>query len=399
MLNAQVAKWQVGRTQVAEPDIADDVRRVLEALQRQSGVNPEAATERRAVEAITALALQPTLLAALQQRRDRREAIRDVATRYAFAALMEGGKALGELDALSQALVHRALDVIEKRAHQIERRRGENPLDVDPGLLLGICKSLSRYDCRKPMGGHIQWKLEHYESAVSRAMRQIKHLVTRPEVTEAFVDFVLDAAAPDVLKAQWLQLARGGGLTGVDYAETIRFFARPETAAFVKGFAATVQTARTLYAEVEYAEVVWGGKRKLSARRSQGYLETALAELERPDEVWLDGGNDGEEDEADERTGRHEVIADTEELRQREGWSNLLHREPFEVWLTRQALEARPDDVLWQAGGWLYLEGLQPEAVAAQGLADAKTVAAVQARMATLRADPDVWQTWMATML
>ncbi len=399
MLNAQVANWQVARTLAARPDIADDIRHTLEALQRQVGVKPEEITERRAVEAITALALQPALLAALQQRRDRREAIRDVATRYAFAALMEGGKALGELDALSQALVHRALDVIEKRARQIERRRGENPLDVDPGLLLGICKSLSHYDCRKPMGAHIQWKLEHYESAVSRAMRQIKHLVTRPEVTEAFVDYVLDAAAPAVLKAQWLHLARGGGLTGVDYTETIRFFARAETADFVKGFAATVQTARTLYAEVEYVDVVWGGKRKLPAKRSQGYLEMALSELERPNEVWLDGGDEDDEDEADEHAGRHEVIPDTEELRQREAWSNLLHREPFEVWITRQALEARPDDALWQAGGWLYLDGLRPEAAVAQGLADAETVAAVQTRVAVLRADPEVWQAWMATMV
>lgn len=399
MLNAQVAKWQVGRTQIAGSDVADEIRRTLETLQRQIGVNPETTAERRAVEAITALALHPTLLAALQQRRDRREAIRDVATRYAFAALMEGGKALGELDALSQALVHRALDVIEKRARQIERRRGENPLDVDPGLLFGICKSLSHYDCRKPMGGHIQWKLEHYETAVSRAMRQIQYLVTRPEVTEAFVDYVLDAAAPAVLKAQWLQLARGGGLTGVDYTATIRFFAEAETTAFVKGFAATVQTARTLYAEVEYVDVVWGGKRKLPAKRSQGYLETALAELERPNDVWLDGGDVGEEDENDDHVGRHEVIADTEELRQREAWANLLHREPFEVWITRQALEARPDDALWQAGGWLYLEGLQPEATVAQGLADAETVAAAQARVATLRADPEVWQAWMATMV
>ncbi len=399
MLNAQVAKWQVGRTQVAGSDVADEIRRTLEALQRQIGVNPVDTAERRAVEALTALALQPTLLAALEQRRDRREAIRDVATRYAFAALLEGGKALGELDALSQALVHRALDVIEKRARQVERRRGENPLDVDPGLLLGTCKSLARYDCRKPMGGHIQWKLEHYESAVSRAMRQIKHLVTRPEVTEAFVDYVLDAAAPDALKAHWLQLARGGDLTGVDYAETIRFFAQAETVTFVKRFAATVQTARTLYAEVEYVDVVWDGKRKLPVKRTQGYLETALSELERPNEVWLDGGDDGEEGEANERAGRHEVIADGEDLRQREAWGNLLHREPFEVWITRQALEARPDDALWQAGGWLYLDGLRPEAAVAQGLADAETVAAVQARVAMLRADPDVWQAWMATML
>ncbi|MEA3397493.1 MAG: hypothetical protein U9R05_08530, partial [Chloroflexota bacterium] len=218
--------------------------------------------------------------------------------------------------------------------------------------------------------------------------------VTRPEVTEAFVDYVLDAAAPPVLKAQLLQLARGGGLRGMNYEATIRFFARPGTVAFVKGFAALIQTARTLYAEVEYADLPWRGKRKLPRDRRQGYLDTALAELERPTEVWLDRQGD---DAGTSGASRHERIPDAEAYRQQESWGNLLHRESFEVWLTRQALAARPDDPLWQVGRWLYLEAVPPAAVVKRGLADAATVAAFQARVATLHADHNVWQTWLAT--
>ena len=370
------------------------IRETLEALQHQALTGPPPAQDARAVASIVALALQPEVFAALQQRRDFQEAVRDIATRYAFQRLLSEGVALGELNELSQALIYRTFDVIEKRARQVARKRGENPLDVEPDLLLSISKSLARYVPRKPMGGHIQWKLEHYESAVSRVMRQVKHLVTRPEVTEAFVDYVLDAAAPPVLKAQLLQLARGGGLRGMNYKETIRFFARSETVAFVKSFATMVQTARTLYAEVEYADIPWRGKRKLPRERRQGYLDAALAELERPTEIWLD--QQGDDNDAD-GASRHECIPDAEAYRQQESWGNLLHRESFEVWLTRQALAARPNDPLWQVGRWLYLEAVAPAAVVERGLADAATVAALQARVAILHADPDIWQTWLAT--
>lgn len=401
MLSAKVVT--VGQVppqpKTAQPEcsqVVAKIRETLEALQHQALTNPATAQDARAVAASVALALQPAVFAALQQRRDFQEAVRDIATRYAFHRLLIEGVALGELDGLSRALIRRVFDVIEKRARQVARKRGENPLDVEPDLLLSISKSLARYVPRKPMGGHIQWKLEHYESAVSRAMRQVKHLVTRPEVTEAFVDYVLDAEAPPMLKAQLLQLARGGGLRGMNYAETIHFFARPETVSFVKSFAATIQTAHTLYAEVEYADIPWRGKRQLPRDRRQGYLDMALAELERPTEVWLD--RQGDDDDAD-NASRHECIPDAEAHRQQESWGNLLHREPFEVWLTRQALAARPDDPLWQVGRWLYLEAVAPAAVVERGLADAATVVALQTRVATLHADPEVWQTWLETRM
>jgi hypothetical protein len=232
--------------------------------------------------------MQPDVLAALRERRDRQEAVRDLATRCAFAALMEQGHAVYELGPLYQALIQHTLDTIYERARQVEARVGEDPLDEEPGLLHSVCKSLSRYVPRKPMGAHLTWKLNHYESAVSRALRQIEHLVKLPQVTGQFVAHVLDALVPDVFKGELLQLARGGGRTGVNDEAVIRFFALPATVAFVKQFADSVQTARTLYAEEEYEGIAWQGKRRLPASRRQGYVEAALARLERLEEVSLD---------------------------------------------------------------------------------------------------------------
>jgi len=267
----------------------------VEALYRQTlkhsmaSLSDRGTSERRAVVGeIVALGMQPEILAALRGRKDPDEAIPDLVTRYAFAALMLDGRAFHELDLLSQAMIQHTLNVIYKRAYQVARRMGEDPLDEDPGLLLSLCKCLSRYVPRKPIGAHIQWKLEHYEGAVSRAIRQIENLVKRPEVAGAFVAYVLETALPDELKAQLLQMARGGGRTGLDYKATIRFFALPATVEFVKGFAGTVQTARTLYDEEEYEGIAWHGKRRLPAKRRQGYLETALNRLERRQEASLD---------------------------------------------------------------------------------------------------------------
>jgi len=368
----------------------------LEALQRSTLTGPASAHDIQAVDNIMALALQPDILAALRRRQDMHEAVRDVATRYAFHQLLMEGVNLGELDTLSRALIRRVFELIDKRARQIARQRGENPLDVESGLQLSICKCLARYVPRKPMGAHIQWKLEHYESAVSRAMRQIKYLVTRPDVTSPFIDHILDTKASPLIKGQLLKLARGGGLRGINYAEVIRFFAQPDTVAFVKRFAATVQTARTFYTEVEYADIPWRGRRRLPKGRRQGYLDAALAELERPTDIWLDQLEDAGNSD---HSSRHEHILDAEAYRRAESWTNLLHREPFEVWLTRQALAAQPQDPLWQVGRWLYLEGRSPLAIIAQGLADAATVATLQAQVATLRADPDIWQMWLATCM
>ncbi|MBN1935621.1 MAG: hypothetical protein JW934_13215 [Anaerolineae bacterium] len=246
-------------------------------------------TERRRVIAgIIELGLQPEVLAALRQRRDPPEAVRDLATRYAFAALMIEGCAFADLDPLSQAMIRYTLGVIYKRAFQVAQHFGEDPLDEDPGLLLSLCKCLSRYLPARPMRAHIQWKLDHYESAVSRALRQIENLVTRPEIAPDFAAFVLSTALPNPFKAQLLHMARGGGRSGLNYEAVIRFFALDETTAWVKRYAGDVQTARTLYDEQEYADIPWRGKRHLPQDRRQGYLDAALASLDRREQESLD---------------------------------------------------------------------------------------------------------------
>lgn len=359
------------------------LRQSVEALQRQACRDGDRDGDRdeRAVGDIVRLGLRPEIQAALRGRRDAPEAVRDLATRYAFEALMTQGRAFHELDAMSQALIQRTLDIIYKRAAQVTKRAGEDPLDEEPGLLLSICKCLSRYVPKRPMGAHISWKLQHYESAVSRAMRQIENLIRRPEVTEQFAAYILDAAIPDVFKAQLLQLARGGGREGVNYEAVIRFFTLPATVEFVKGFAGKVQTARTLYAEDEYHGMAWQGQRRLPIERRQGYLEAALAQFERQQEVSLDT------DDFD----LHDVVG------ARPTWStDAMRSESFEVWITRRALEARPDDPLWQAGEHLFVKGLPLDEIVARGLADRETLAAAQERMESLRADPDMWRAWMA---
>jgi hypothetical protein len=357
---------------------------VARLLRRVVGSSPSGEGQ-HVVDEIVHLGMQPDVLIALRGRRDRQEAVRDIATRYAFQALMEQGRAIEELDPLSQALIRRTLDVIYKRARQVEWRVGEDPLSEDPNLLLSICKSLGRYVPRKPMGAHITWKLRHYESAVSRAMRQIENLVRLPQVTGPFVTYVLDAGVPDVLKAHLLQLARGGGRSGMDYEAMVRFFALPATVAFVKRFAGDVQTARTLYAEEEYESIPWCGQRRLPAKRRQGYLEAALARFERVEEVSLDA----------EDLDMHDLLpADR-------AWpgASALHNESFAAWVTRRALEARPDDPLWQAGDLLFVRGLSPGEIVKRGLAEPEMVAAAQERVEALQADPDVWQAWMAATL
>lgn len=347
--------------------------------------------ERAVVEKIIALAQQPDVLAALRKRKDPQEAARDLVIRYAFQLMLAEGWDSAALDALSRAMIQRTLDVIYKRAAQVARKVGEDPLSAEPELLLRLCESLARHTLHQPVGAHIQWKLEHYEGAVSRAMRQIKHLVTRPEVTEAFVAFVLAAdtpEAPAVLKAQLLHLARGGGLTGLDYAATIAFFAEPATVAFVKIFAKTVQTARTFYAEDEYTGIPWRGQRRLPQRRRQGYLEAALAQLARKEDESLDS----------EDFDLHSSVGE-QGYEATEDQANLLHRETFAVWLTRRALDARPDDGLWQAGRHRYIDGRSCAEIVARGLADQATLDALQMRVDALRADPEIWHLWVQSAI
>jgi hypothetical protein len=345
--------------------------------------------ERRAtVDAIVQLGIAPKMNQALRGRRDPGVAVKDLATRYAFEALVEQGRPVQGLDPLSQELVQATLEMIEKRAKKVAARLGENPLEEDHGLLLAICRGLARYVPKRPMGAHITWKLNHYEGATSRAMRQLKNLMRHPEVRDAFVAFVLEAEASDELKGRLAGFARGDdSLKGAKYADVIRFFARPETVALVKRFASTVQTARTLYAEEEYYDIAWQGKRRLPVNRRQGYLDTALARLEQDDLHSLDSSD----------VDFHDLLAsDTQDPSA--GIIRLRH-ESFEHWVIRQALEARPNDPLWQAASLLYQQGLQPGEAVQRGLANAEMLAAAQARVEALQADPNVWGAWMAATL
>jgi len=266
------------------------LRRSVEQLFRQALEHEDRDLDgmEAAADALVELGLRPKVFEALCQRRDPQEAVRDLATRYAFAQLMIENRRFQDLDPLSRMMIRHTLDVIYKRAFQVAERTGEDPLDEDPGLLISICKCLSHYVPRKPLRAHITWKLRHYEGAVSRAMRQIENLVRRPEVTKSFAALVIEASLPDTFKAQLLQMARGGGRAGLDYGAVIRFFARSSTVSWVKRWADTVQTARTLYCEEEYEGIPWRGPRRLPRRRRQGYLEAALASLARRDEVSLD---------------------------------------------------------------------------------------------------------------
>ena len=388
------------------------LRKRLVALCRRLLGNSDAWTRDarllRALSEIAYLGLQPDTLKALHARHDPDEAIADLATGYAFARLMRDGLPFHELDLLSQALIQRTLKLIYARAERLEGSFGENPLDEDPGLLLSLCRSLAGYVPHKPVGGHIAWKLMHYEGAVSRAMRQIEHLTGDPAVTEAFVAFVLAAELPEEIrrrveetgadgvaafKARLALMARGGGRGGLDPVATIRFFALPATVAFVKRFAGALQPARTLYAEEEYAGWLWVGKRALPRQRRQGYLEAALWQLERQQQA--KSGTVGlDPDETDEPEDTAAVDPAASDL-----LSRSLRSRSFERWVVETALEHRPEDPLWRAGELLYVRRLTSAEILRAGLADEATLEAVAARMEALRADDDLWQSWLEATL
>lgn len=374
------------------------LRQAVARLQRQVVGQPQNDHDRCVIEEIVNLGMQPDLLAALRQRHDPQEAVRDLATRYAFAALMVEGRPVYELDTLSSTLIQHTLNDVRQRAARLVRRLKVNPLQADDGLLLSICRTISHYTLHKPMGAHISTKLKLYESDVRRAMRQIRHLVTRPDITASFLTYVSEVDTPEGLKDQLRQIAEEGKLEGVDYEAVIRFFARPETVAFVKRFAGTVQTARTLYTEEEYAEIAWRGKRRLPDKRRQGYLEIALAYYKRYQDVSLDAPRKTQhgDDDADWYEVLPQMAADDDLA-----WTrvNALHKESFEVWVTRHALDTRPHDPLWQAGELLFVQGLSPDEIEAQGLADHETLAAVRERVEALQANTDVWHAWMATTM
>lgn len=362
----------------------------------------------RALGEIVCLGQQPDMLAALRTRQDPDEAIADLATGHAFARLMQDGLPFQQLGPLAQALIQRTLTQIYARAERLERSFGENPLDEDSGLLLSLCRSLAGYVPRKPLAGHIAWKLAHYEGAVSRAMRQIENLTRDPLVTEAFVAFVLAAELPEEIrrrveetgadgvaafKARLALLARGGGRRGLDPVATIRFFALPATVAFVKGFATTLQPARTLYADEEYTALAWAGKRALPHQRRQGYLEAALWQLERQQQA-KSGTLDLEPDELDDPDAAPATDPAAQEM-----LAKTLRDRSFERWVVETALEQRPADPFWRAAALRYVRRLTTAEILAAGLADAATLEAVAARLAELRADDDLWQSWLEATL
>jgi|GEM_PF-1110715 len=389
------------------------LRQAIETLYRHTvGQSAHDAAARRAAAEIVHLGMCSPLLAALRGRHDPEEAVRDLATRYAFGELMLQGRPFAELDPLSQALIQRTLDVVYKRAGQVERRTGINPLEVDGGkrpLLLTLGEEIARHTLQRPIGRHIQWKLDHPETAVSRAVRQIENLVRHPAIQEAFAAHVLGAAVPeeimpatrtaDEFKAGLLLLARGGGRSAVNYEAAIRFFALPETVAFVKRFAGYVQTARSLYPEEEYQDVPWQGRR-LPQDRRQGYLDAALAELEQNRVKALDPLPKNEVDSArpvraESRLAQAAGPDDEDACDLVEAGRPVRLREPFAAWITRRALAHRPVDPLWQAAALLYLRQLTPDQIAAQGLAAPEVVTAAQEKVAALRADPEVWRIWL----
>ena len=375
------------------------------------------------VEAIVQLGLQAEIQTALNERCDTAEAIRDLATRYAFAQAVNCPHA--PLDHLSQVMVARTLARIDQAAERAARMLGENPLDEDQGLVQSLYTSIAKFEPRKPIWRHIQYKVGRYESAASRCIRQIANLVHEPRVRCAFAEFAnahvqvahlpaylvtllvngvaaaetADATAPmhpqdaaskavQEFRQGLIRMARGGTRTGLPVEATIRFFALPETVGFVKQFATWLQPARTLYAVAECADLPWAG-RKLPATCRWGYLEAALAQFERqhpaaaftPD----DDGDGGSREPAD-------LQAETRLAR-------VLHSATFPQWVVATVLEAHPADPFWQVMALLYRDELPPAAVIAAGQADAATVAAAQARMAALQADPELWQTWLETTL
>ncbi len=363
----------------------------------------------RALTEIVHLGLQPTMQAALRGRLDADEAVSDLATRFAFQQLMTEGRPCEALDPLSQALIRRTLTRLYAQADALERSFGENPLDEDQGLLVSLCRSVAGYVPHKPLGGHIAWKLAHYEGAVSRASRQIENLVRTPAVTEDFVAFLLAAELPEEIrlrceetggtdgvpafKARLALMARGGGRSGLDPVATIRFFALPATVAFVKRFAATVQPARTLYAEEEYAGLAWAGKRALPREHRQGYLEAALWQLERQQQA-RSGTLLLDPDVRDESADPSKIDPASQDR-----LAAALRSRTFERWVVETALEHRPVDPFWRAAELLHVRRLTHAEILRAGLADAATLEAVAARLAELAANDDLWQSWLEATL
>jgi hypothetical protein len=81
--------------------------------------------------------------------------------------------------------------------------------------LLGLCKSLIRYTPRKPMGAHISWKLNHYESAVHPALFQ-----TRATIPAASYHSISDIQMAD----SWLFVSTVASKTWMPISNTLSLF-------------------------------------------------------------------------------------------------------------------------------------------------------------------------------
>ena len=79
--------------------------------------------------------------------------------------------------------------------------------------------------------------------------------------------------------------------------------------------------------------------------------------------------------------------------------AKTLRDRSFERWVVETALEQRPADPFWRAAALRYVRRLTTAEILAAGLADAATLEAVAARLAELRADDDLWQSWLEAPL
>lgn len=360
----------------------------------------------QASEAILAFASQPAIWDALCQRPDRHVAVQDLIVRRAFEMLYSQKRSIHDLDLLSQHLVTHTLDLIERLAEEAGQRYGLNPLEADDRLLFELGEQISRHTLHKSLAAHIRFRLSRPEDPVREFMQKFQYLVTQPEVSEAFVAFAAtvrlprgfvaqlrrlatddDALKPDErlaaeFRARLQATARGDkGLAPAPEA-VVRFFALPETVAFVKGFAHCRQTARALYAAEEYEDIPWQGKRRLQCTLRQGFLERALDQVV---SRHLDSLDAGEGD-------RHELIGVAED----ESLPDIRLGDSLAEWITRTALGVAPEDPLWRASKLLFVDKLAPETITRQRLASTEALASAQAQMQALLANPAVQQAWHA---
>jgi hypothetical protein len=360
---------------------------------------------------LTAWARQPQMRDALDGRKDPAVALRDLAAGYAFKRLYADRVPFEALPAPLRRLVRQTLDTVHRRADAWARVFGEHPFDEDPNNLAKLCEELAGFVPRRPLAVHIDTKIRHYESAVSRAMRQIEYLAQRAEVRDAFVAFVLALELPRDLrerleevggangvalfKARLALMARKGGRKDLDPVATIRLFALPETIAFVMRYAGALETARSLYADEEAADVPWTGKRQPRRNRRTGYIEAALMQLDRSQRSLGQVEPDEDDDEAAPALPSLARLADP---RAEAAFAAALRSRTFEQWVVETALEAAPDDPRWRTAEALFVRHLTGAEIVAAGLANERGIADARAAVNALRANQEVWDAWASEL-